>query len=57
MENSLGTTMEFNNGKQAVNKNEPEETNMQNEKHVATDTEDEPKIHYRGWKVMPFIIG
>ena len=27
-----------------------------NEKYV-TQTQDDPKINYRGWKVMPFIIG
>jgi hypothetical protein len=34
---------------------EIEKENMENnEKH---ETDDDPKIIYRGWKVMPFIIG
>lgn len=36
-----------------------ETENMQNykEKQVMKEDDDVPKINYRGWKVMPFIIG
>ena len=42
------------NGKESVQKNDLKETMGDSGED---DTNIEPKVIYRGWKVMPFIIG
>ncbi|KAI9174874.1 hypothetical protein LWI28_023998 [Acer negundo] len=55
--NTENGTMEMEKKENASIEKNTENGTMEIEKAVDDDDNDEPKINYRGWKAMPYIIG